>query len=303
MFHGLVLVDKPSGITSHDLVGKVRKIFGTKAVGHSGTLDPLASGLMVLLVNEATKLSQYILEQDKGYILRAKLGLSTDSFDITGKIVEESATNIPNSEIIRAQVQKLQGSLMLPVPSFSAVKIDGKKLYEYARQGQNIEVPIREMHFHAVKLLELESNALSAEILCSKGTYIRAWVQALGQDLGCGAVLTELRRTFSAPFKLDQAVKLEELEVLVEDKNFYQSCFVPMEAAMAQTKVLRVKGQDEVMLGNGLISHDLRSRLIYSFQPESDQVIRILSQESGLLLALIGLEPGKGFSIRRVFRY
>lgn len=302
MFHGLVLIDKPSGITSHDVVAKVRRAMGTKAVGHCGTLDPLASGLMVLLINEATKLSQYILEQDKGYELEAKLGITTDSFDITGNVTKESQ-NIPEMGQTKAQVNMLCGAQLLPVPVFSAVKIDGKKLYEYAREGEEIQVPTREMIFHEVALLGQTLSTVNVRIKCSKGTYIRAWVQKLGENLGCGAVMTGLRRTFSAPYILENAVQLDQLEGLVRTAEFSKPCFIPIEAALPQAKFLRVKGQDEVMLGNGLISYDLRSRLIFSFQPEVDTVLRILSQDSGRLLALVGLEPGKGFSLKRVFRY
>ena len=149
--HGLLLIHKESGMTSHDVVAKARRVLKTKAIGHTGTLDPMASGLMVLLVGEATKLSQYILEQNKAYRLTAKLGETTDTLDSTGKITSTSDKVVSRDEVAK-EIHQLQGDLQLPVPIYSATKVDGKKLYEYAREDKPVEVPIKKMTFFDLKI-------------------------------------------------------------------------------------------------------------------------------------------------------
>lgn len=302
--HGLLLIDKISGISSHDVVARARRILGTRAIGHSGTLDPMASGLMVLLMNEATKLSHYILEQDKEYIVRAQLGVITDTLDVTGEILERRSVDVSSQKLEQAALS-LRGDFEWNVPMYSAAKVDGKKLYEYAREGKTIEVPKKTMSFLEVEVKGTGPDWLEARIRCSKGSFIRTWVHELGQNLGTGAAMSALRRTFSAPYSLEHAVTLEQLEVLLAKQDGLSgvSAFIPMAATLPTWKVLRVKGQDRVLLSNGSISHDLRTQLIAQFHPEFDQGVKILDQESGELMALIGLEPGKGFQIRRVFKY
>lgn len=300
-FHGLLLVDKPSGISSHDVVARLRRILGTKAVGHSGTLDPMASGLMACLINEGTKLSQYILEGDKGYRVRAQLGVRTDTLDTTGEILEQKSVDVSRERILE-EALKIQGEMELEVPIYSAIKVQGKKLYEYARGEQEVAVPKKLMKFWDVTPVEVGPDWAEFDIKCTKGSYIRTWVDLLGKALGCGAAMSALRRTWSAPYLLPQAQTLEAIEASVKQGEG-SSAFVPMELALPQIKRIRVKGQDRVLLGNGQISHDLRSQLITAFKPSEDQYVQILAQEGGQLLALVGLEPGRGFVLRRVFKY
>ncbi len=301
MLHGLLLINKPSGITSHDVVARVRRILNTKSVGHAGTLDPIASGLMVLLIGEGTKLSHYILEQNKAYRLTARLGQTTDTFDTTGKILTSTDQRPQVGEVLSAALN-LKGELDLPVPIFSATKIDGKKLYEYAREDKPVEVPIKKMTFFDLKLEHQDSDSISMFLRCSKGSFIRAWIQKLGEVVKVGAVMSALERVESMPYRLDQAVTFEELEAC--EKTDTMKGFVPMIACLPGAPLIRIKGQDQVMMGNGLISHDLKNMLIGVFRPESAEVpIKIVSQATGELLALVGLEPNKGFVIRRVFRY
>lgn len=300
-FHGLLLVDKPSGISSHDVVARVRRIMGTKAVGHSGTLDPLASGLMVCLINEGTKLSQYILEGDKGYRVRAQFGISTDTLDTTGTVLETRPVDLSEERIL-AEVAKLQGEFELPVPIYSAIKVQGKKLYEYARQEQEVTIPMKQMKFWDVTQVGVGQDWAEFDIKCSKGSYIRTWVDLLGKALGCGAAMSSLRRTWSSPYLLEGAQTLETIEKTVKEGE-RGSAFVNMDRALPMAKRVRVKGQDQVLLGNGQISHGLRTQLISLFKPHEDQYMQILAHETGQVLALVGLEQGKGFVIRRVFKY
>lgn len=294
--NGLLLVNKPSGLTSHDVVARVRRILGTKEVGHSGTLDPLASGLMVLLIGEATKLSSYVTEGDKSYKVSLKLGVTTDTLDSTGTVLNEKPVTTAPEEVVKT-AQSLSGDFNLPIPMFSAKKVDGKKLYEYARAGEAIEQPSKVMKFWNI----MSSSPFEYSLSCSKGSFIRSWVQLLGEKMGCGATMTGLIRTGSHSFQLTDAKTLEELESL--GAATVSSFLVPLDSALKGVKSIRVKGQDAGLMRNGQISHSLRSQLIARFNPSEDRLIQILPEEKGKLLALVGLEEGRGFAIKRVFNY
>lgn len=296
--HGLLLVDKPAGWTSHDVVGFTRKKLKMKSVGHCGTLDPAATGLLVLLLGEATKLSQYLLEQDKSYSMKIKLGTTTTSGDLDGEIVSEKPVEASKEKILEV-ANSLQGELSLKVPSFSAIKVDGERLYKKARRGEEVETPERVMRFFDLKILKVEGAEVEAEVHCSKGSYIRSWVTELGERLGCGATLANLRRLESQPYSLSQAIDCAKIEESAAAGS-WSSGFIPMSEALTSWKALRIQGHDQKMLRNGQIAHDLKANLIRIFKPGIDQGVRILSSE-GDLLALIGVEPGKGFVIRRVF--
>lgn len=302
--HGLLLIHKPSGITSHDVISQVRRRLGTKEVGHAGTLDPLAEGLMVLLLGEATKMSSYVLEKNKQYEVTLKLGIETDTLDITGKIIREHLNVDFNDQEVIEKAKSLQGDFTWEVPIYSATKVAGKKLYEYARSGnESVEIPRKPMSFWDVEFLEgkSEPHSYRFRLNCSKGSFIRTWVQQLGASLGCGAVMTELTRTSSAPYLLQDAVELESLSLTPSLSE--SQAFIPMLSVLPEFKSIRVSGASEALIRNGQISHELRRRLIIYFNPEVDTGIKILSQRPEELLALVGLEPGKGFVVRRVFRY
>ena len=301
-FNGLLLVDKPAGISSHDVVSRLRRILKTKAVGHSGTLDPMASGLMACLVNEGTKLSQYILEGDKGYRLKAQFGIKTDTLDTTGQILETRPVPVLSKQEILIAAESLIGEFDFPVPIYSAIKIQGKKLYEYAREEEAIEVPKKRMKFWDLQMVDCGADWVEFDIKCSKVSYIRTWIDQLGEKLGCGAAMSALRRTYSAPYLLQQASTFEQIEEVVKQGQ-QSSSFVEMAYALPQIKRIRVKGQDKVLLGNGQISHDLRRQLISMFDLNKDQYIQVLDQETENLLAIIGLEEGRGFVLKRVFKY
>ncbi len=295
--NGLLLINKPEGLTSHDVVARVRRFMQTKEVGHSGTLDPMASGLMVLLIGEATKLSSFVTEGDKSYELGLKLGITTDTLDVTGKVLTEKTIQQSEAEIIEAALG-LSGEMNLPVPMYSAKKIDGKKLYEYAREDIEVEVPLKKMKFWDIEFL-LQPKSLNFSLSCSKGSFIRSWAKLLGENLGCGAALSSLKRTKSHVYELKDSITLEELESLTSDQK--KARLVPLDEALVGVKRIRVKGQDAVLMKNGQISHQLRVQLISQFDPEVDQYIQILPEKKGGLLAVIGLEKDQGFKIKRVF--
>jgi len=306
--HGLLLVDKSSGMTSHDVVSRVRKIAKTKEVGHTGTLDPLASGLMVVLIGEATKLSSIVTDGDKSYLVELCLGIETDTLDITGQIVKQIPVDLDSQFVIDTALA-LSGELELPVPLYSAKKIDGRKLYEYAREGVEIQIPTKEMSFWNVEnkseLSQIKENKYSFHLHCSKGSFIRSWVQLLGERLGCGATMTALRRTSSHHFNLNHAMTLENLSAEAHKVDFtVERMLLPIVDAINGVRVIKVSGHDEVLLKNGQISHDLRSKLIVVFNPDRDQWVFAVSKEKpGQVLAIIGVEPGHGFKIKRGFKY
>ena len=305
--HGLLLVDKPSGMTSHDVVSRVRRLAGTKEVGHSGTLDPLASGLMVVLLGEATKLSSIVTEGDKAYEVQVQLGIETDTLDITGQVEKTTPVAVKKDEVV-AKALALLGEMQLPIPLFSAKKIDGKKLYEYAREGEEVEIPSKSMTFWDVTYIEnLEAekeNRYSFHLHCSKGSFIRSWVKLLGEQLGCGATMSALRRTKSHDFTVGQALGLEGLMAAKDAGSLdLANTIVPINEAIGGVRNIKVHGHDEVLLNNGQISHDLRSKLIVLFNPERDQWVFASSRDNKQVLAIIGLEPEVGFKIKRGFRY
>ncbi len=295
-YHGLILIDKPVGLTSHDVVSQVRKIFKTKEVGHSGTLDPLASGLMVVLLGEATKLSPYITDGDKGYEVEFRLGFETDTLDVTGTCVAEKPVTANRSQII-AKAMQLNQEFELPIPMYSAKKIDGKKLYEYARENIHVEVPTKKMNFWNIQNLCSDSE-YKFSLECSKGSFIRSWVKYVGEQSGELATMSALRRFKSDRFLLRDATTLEDLKQVSE--NQLVQYLVPIEKALSSVKTMKVAGKDETLMRNGQISHDLRSRLIIEFDPAKDEFVQIHSSK-GQLMAVIGLEPYVGFKIRRIF--
>lgn len=308
-FHGLLLIDKDSGMSSHDVVAQVRKIMKTKEVGHCGTLDPLASGLMVVLLNEATKLSHYLLEKNKAYEVSLRFGLTTDTLDITGQKLTETNVDLTQEEIVQAALS-LQGEFQWSVPRYSAMKVNGQKLHEMARANEHFEAPKKLMKFWGVESIKIgEKNEAHFRIHCSKGSFIRTWVSQLGELLGCGATMIGLRRTISEPYLLQNSVTLQELDRQVQQKakdlssKDQHAWYIPIAESLPNAKKLWIKGQDEVMLRNGQISHDLRISLISLFNPEIDQFVLAMSVVTELPIALIGLEPEKGFVVRRGFRF
>lgn len=256
---------------------------------------------MVLLLGEATKMSSYVLEQNKQYEVELQPGIETDTLDSTGQILKEVAVALSEQDIV-TQAQGLQGEFIWEVPLYSATKVGGRKLYEQAREGEApVQIPKKPMSFWGVEYLGSSTGQrFRFRLDCSKGSFIRTWVHQLGQQLGVGAVMTGLVRTYSAPYSLTQAMDLKDLSK--EALNTTNQAFIPLLAALPSFKTIRVSGHSEGLIRNGQISHELRRLLIVAFDPEKDQAIKVISQRPEELLALVGLEKDKGFVVRRVFR-
>lgn len=305
--NGLLLIDKPTGVTSHDVVHRVRRVLGIRGIGHAGTLDPLASGLLVLLVGEATKVSDYLLNGDKGYEVGVRLGVKTDSMDITGKVLSEKVVDLTESRV-REAVMSASGLLELSVPVHSAVKVDGKKLYEYAHRGQTpVEVPKREMNFYDLEVAQVEPISIRVRMKCSKGSFVRAWADFVGDELGCGGTVETLRRTFSSPFTVEQSITVDELESKWNAREERHGrvigpAWVPLKDAIPHFRRVDIGGQDEHLLKNGQISGALRASLLQGVKlGEALPGVRVISRETDDLLAILLAEPGQFYKIKRVF--
>lgn len=216
--NGFLVINKPINFTSRDVVNKVSKLLNTKKVGHTGTLDPIATGVLILTIGNATKLSELITDFDKEYIATFKLGIETDTLDITGNIINSSNNKITNEDLIRV-LNKYKGNIIQEVPKYSAVKVKGKKLYEYARNNIEVELPKRNITIHEIELLE-HNDEIKIRCLVSKGTYIRSLIRDIGRDLNIFATMTSLVRTKQGRFNLDDSVNLDNIDnkiISIED--------------------------------------------------------------------------------------
>lgn len=209
---GFLLINKPSGPTSHDVIDQLRKITGLKKIGHAGTLDPFASGVLVVGIGrEATKKLGQLAKLDKEYIATLRLGGESDTYDRTGKIAMNKVMEQPGPEKIKRALESFIGVQKQVPPMFSAKKINGKKLYQYARAGMVVARAAREINIYRLKLLSFAWPKFNASVSCSSGTYIRALAEDIGQSLGCGAYLEELERTAVGQYELKQAIVLNKL--------------------------------------------------------------------------------------------
>ncbi len=207
---GLLIIDKPVGPTSHDVVGRVRRVAGLRRVGHAGTLDPLASGVLLVCLGRATRLVEYLVGLDKVYETTVRLGQSTDTYDAEGEVTAERPVTTTEADILAA-LPAFRGAIRQRVPAYSAVKRDGRPLYKSARRGEHIELPERDVVIHALDLSVYDPPLLTLRVACSSGTYIRSLVHDLGQALGCGGHVVALRRTAVGRFTVDEALALDDL--------------------------------------------------------------------------------------------
>lgn len=213
MKSGMVIINKEKNWTSQDVVSKVKKILNCKKAGHIGTLDPLATGVLLVLIGNATKLSKYLVEHNKTYIATIQLGIQKDTGDEEGSIIQEKEVGLIESAVILNVLKQMLGKQKQAPHKFSAVKINGKKLYEYARNGEEIEIPTREIEIQNIQLLEwnAEKNQISFEVSCSKGTYIRVLCEEIAEKLGTCGYMKKLQRTAVDTFLLKNAVLLKDL--------------------------------------------------------------------------------------------
>lgn len=244
---GLILLDKPENITSFGAVARIKRIASEKRVGHTGTLDPMATGVLPVLLGRATALSGLLLDADKRYTAAVKLGVSTDTDDITGNIISESQVNITNEQISGA-LKRFTGILMQCPPIYSALKKDGVRLYKLAREGKTAEVESREIEVFSINLISSlnADNIFEIDVHVSKGTYIRSLARDIGEYLGCGACLAALKRTYAGGFSLEDCVPLDALNE--ENIGDY---LISEERAVGHLRAVTVTERQAVRFCNG----------------------------------------------------
>lgn len=235
---GVLAVNKPSGMTSHDVVNIVRKIYGTKKVGHTGTLDPMASGVLVVLVGRAVKATEYISSSHKRYRATLRLGLTTDTEDITGAILTQS-NDIPSSDKVKEICKDFVGEIMQVPPMYSALKVNGQKLVDLARKGITVEREARKITVTSLSCEETSSPAdYILDVACSGGTYIRTLCADIGARLGCGGAMATLERTEACGFSIDQSFNIEDLKTF--DSNKLLSLLLPVEELFADCPIVKL---------------------------------------------------------------
>lgn len=280
--NGVIIIDKPAGMTSRDVVDVVQKRLGAKKAGHAGTLDPLATGVLVVCLNEATKLVQFLSQDHKEYEATMILGLRTDTWDREGKILLQEEPRVAESEIMET-ICTFRGKRAQAAPAYSAVKYQGKPLYKWARKGVPVEVPAREVEIYRLELTGVDLPYVAFTVSCSKGTYIRSLCHEIGEALGCGACLGALRRTRSGIFSLQNALPLKGMAV-----DFPASGSVPLMSMSDALPLLQSVVIDQIMaaglrLGRQPAAGDLKEIHMPLFA--RGDVIKFVSAE-GCLVAV-----------------
>jgi tRNA pseudouridine55 synthase len=247
---GVLIIDKPAGLTSHDVVARVRRTLGLRQVGHFGTLDPFATGVLPVSVGKATRFAQFYLKSRKAYAGTVRFGFSTDTYDSTGQSTSESLPVVLERETLERIFREFTGRLMQTPPPFSAKHVGGVRAYELARQQKPVSLAPVEVEIYALELLGIEQQDVRFAVECSGGTYVRSLAHDLGQKLHCGAYLADLRRTGVAEFKESQAVTLDRLAEMVEEKRL-EECLVRLEALLPEFPELVVRGRQEVGVRHG----------------------------------------------------
>ncbi len=235
---GIICLDKPRGMTSFMAVKRASRLLGVKKAGHTGTLDPMATGVLVIMLGNCTRFIELLPEHKKSYTARVKLGLTTDTLDITGEVLTESEVNVTFEQLLEVSNQ-FKGDILQTPPMYSALKKDGERLYDLARKGIEVEREKRQITIEKLEIYDFDGIEFSMDVTCSAGTYIRSLCDDIGGALGCGAVMTELRRTSANGFDVKGAVTLEELEILVKDNSFTEK-MVSIENALLRYPQIRV---------------------------------------------------------------
>lgn len=284
---GVLNINKPIGITSFDVVRTVRKVSETKKVGHTGTLDPLAAGVLPVCLGKATKIVDYIMNGKKEYTAIMKLGLTTDTYDREGTIISQVDVNIDQNQVIDA-IKCYIGEIMQVPPMYSAIKIKGQKLYDLARQGIEIERPARPVTIYEINILKIDLPFVEMKISCSKGTYIRSLCYDIGKLLGCGGTMWELERTKTGAFSKSNAVALNDIT-----KYNIHKFLIPIEQALADYEKIQFDKSYEKLLVNGVALNDKN----ITFGITNDIEYRVYSEERFLGLGKLDI---KGFKMTKL---
>lgn len=246
---GILVIRKEKGYTSHDVVAKLRGILHMKKIGHTGTLDPTAEGVLPVALGRGTRLVELLTEKEKTYEAVLRLGVSTDTQDMTGTVLSEMLVTVTEEEV-REAVESFVGEQMQVPPMYSALKVNGKKLYELAREGKTIERKPRPVVFYEIRIMDISLPLVRISVTCSKGTYIRTLCNDIGEKLGCGGAMEELLRTRSGNFTLEESLMLSQVEEAVSDGTIMEK-IVPVEEVLSMYPALTATAEGDRLLHNG----------------------------------------------------
>lgn len=290
---GIICLDKPCDMTSFMAVKRASRILGVKKAGHTGTLDPMATGVLVIMLGHCTRFIELLPEHRKGYTARVKLGLTTDTLDITGEVLTENPVNITEEQLLSV-AERFKGEISQVPPMYSAIKKDGERLYDLARKGIEIERESRKITIEKLEIYDFDGVEFSMDVTCSAGTYIRSLCDDIGKALGCGAVMTALRRTEANGFSIENAVTLENLEKLVSENKTDEVITSVEKALMSYPEIVVTNPQANRFHNGGELGYD-RLRGDYPIG-----IYRVYSPERKLLgLGEILTEKGD-LTVRRV---
>lgn len=278
MINGIVNIYKEAGFTSHDVVAKLRGIVKQKKIGHTGTLDPDAVGVLPVCFGNATKLCDMLTDKSKEYEACMLLGVTTDTQDMSGTILSQSPVEV-NPKQVEEAIMSFIGEYDQIPPMYSAIKVNGKKLYELAREGKVIERKSRKVEIHSITIISMELPKVTFRVNCSKGTYIRTLCTDIGEKLGCGAAMSTLKRTRVGTFDIEQALTLKQVEELVSDDRFMEYV-IPADKVFENYSSVNVKPQADKALANG---NKLYMKQVKTDKPEGDfvdgEMVRVYSSQ------------------------
>jgi len=270
---GVLVIDKPSGPTSFDVVRQVRALLKVKKAGHTGTLDPMATGVLPICLGEATKVAGFITEGDKAYDATVLLGVETDTQDAQGKVTAEAPVPPLTAPLLETALAPFRGTFEQVPPMYSAVKVAGKRLYELARAGEEVERASRQVTVYELTLRDFSSNRLKLSVRCSKGFFVRTLAYDIGRALGCGAHLEALRRTMHGPFTLAQSLPLADLPAMAQDRAAVAGKLLPLSDALSHLPAFRVSAAEAARVTHGVPLE----------APPLPGRIRVLGPDGGLL--------------------
>jgi tRNA pseudouridine55 synthase len=279
MIDGILNLNKPSGPTSHDVVAKIRRITGQRRVGHAGTLDPIATGVLILCLGRATRMSEYLMDSKKIYRAQVRLGIATNTYDAEGKVVSEAPVTVVRGDI-EAALERFRGQILQVPPMYSALKRDGEPLYRLARRGVTVDRPPRPVEIHRLDIIAWEPPELTLELTCSRGTYVRSLAHDLGQELGCGAHLAGLLRVASGTFHVKDAVTVDDVTA-----ERLPELTLPPDAALRDRPALHLDAKATRAIRSGLpipaTSHTEEETLARAYGPDGTFLAVVAYEESG----------------------
>ncbi len=266
--NGLILIDKPVGYTSRDVVNTVGRFLNTKKVGHAGTLDPIATGVLVVAVGTGLKILEFLNHNDKEYIATVKLGIETNTLDVTGEVIKNVENYFLDSNKLEKVIKSFKGKYEQVVPLYSSVKVGGKRLYKYARENIPVELPKREVEIYDIKLLDYNHKEFTFKATVSKGTYIRSLIRDIGEKLGIPCTMKELRRTRQGRFKIEDTITIEDIE-----KGKIKT--ISLEESLGDIKIVNVDDYLEKRIKDGAILENRYQDKIVAFKNKKNDIIAI----------------------------